>query len=91
MDGILASNDIMAACIVRHALRHGIRIPEQLKVIGYDDTSFAKNCVIPLTSIHQPIDELCQFAVHVLIRAAAGETIPISATFPVRLMERETT
>ena len=91
VDGILASNDIMAACIVRHALRHGIRIPEQLKVIGYDDTSFAKNCVIPLTSIHQPIDELCQFAVHVLIRAAAGETIPISATFPVRLMERETT
>ena len=91
VDGILASNDIMAACIVRHALRHGIRIPEQLKVIGYDDTSFAQNCVIPLSSIHQPIDELCHFAVTSIIRAARGDMIPISATFPVHLVKRETT
>lgn len=91
VDGILCSNDIMAACIVRYALRHGIRVPEQLKVIGYDDTSFAQNCVIPLTSIHQPVDELCQFAVHSLIRAARGDMIPINATFPVHLVERETT
>lgn len=91
VDGILASNDIMAACIVRHALRRGIRVPQDLKVIGYDDTSFAKNCIMPLTTIHQPIEELCEFAVRNLIRAAAGEIIPISSTFPVRLVERETT
>jgi len=90
-DGILASNDIMAANIVRYCHRHGIRVPEQLKVIGYDDTSFAKNCTPQLTTIHQPIDELCRFAVRSILCAAAGETIPISATFPVRLVERETT
>lgn len=90
-DGILASNDIMAASIVRYALKHDIRIPKQLKVVGYDDTSFAENCIMPLTTIHQPIEELCQFAVCSLIRAAAGDLIPINATFPVRLVERETT
>ena len=90
-DGIFASNDIMAAHIVRYCHRHGIRVPEQLKVVGYDDTSFAVNCTPQLTTIHQPIDELCCFAVKSLLRAAEGETIPISATFPVRLVERETT
>ena len=90
-DGILASNDIMAAAIVRYCNRQGVRVPEQLKVIGYDDTPFAKNCTQPLTTIHQPIDELSLFAVSSIIRAAEGKAIPISATFPVSLVERETT
>lgn len=91
VDGILASNDIMAANIVRYCHRHGIRIPEDLKVIGYDDTSFARHCTPQLTTIHQPIDELCCFAVKSILRAAEGQMIPVSATFPVRLVERETT
>ena len=91
VDGILASNDIMAASIVRYCNRRGICVPEQLKVVGYDDTSFAVHCTPQLTSIHQPIDELCCFAVKSIIRAAEGQMIPISATFPVRLVERETT
>ena len=90
-DGILASNDIMAASIVRYCNRQGIRVPEQLKVIGYDDTSFAKNCTQPLTTIHQPVDDLAFFAVSSIIRAAEGKAIPIRATFPVHLVERETT
>lgn len=90
-DGILASNDLIAATIVRYCLKNGIRIPEQLKVVGYDDTSFASLCPVPLTTIHQPIQEVARYAVDCLIRRAAGETVPISAVFPVRLVERETT
>ena len=90
-DGILASNDLIAATIVRYCLKHGIRIPEQLKVVGYDDTSFASLCPVPLTTIHQPISEVARYAVDCLIRCAAGETVPISTVFPVRLVERETT
>ncbi len=91
VDGILASNDIMAADIVRHAQRHGIHIPRELKVVGYDDSHFAANCTTPLTTVHQPIDELCRFAVDSIIRSANGEIVPTSTTFPVRLVERETT
>ena len=90
-DGILASNDIMAAAIVRYCYQHSIRVPEQLKVIGYDDTPFARNCTQPLTTIHQPVDELAFYAVRSILRAASGKSIPISATFPVYLVERETT
>ena len=90
-DGILASNDLMAATIVRYCLREGIRIPEKLKVIGYDDTSFAALCPVPLTTIHQPIAEVARYAVDCVIRVSAGETVPVNSVFPVRLVERETT
>ena len=91
MDGILTSNDLMAATVMRFCLQKGIRIPERLKVIGYDDTSFAALCPIPLTTIHQPIGEVARYAVDCVIRASAGETVPVNTVFPVRLVERETT
>ena len=91
MDGILTSNDLMAATVVRFCLREGIRIPENLKVIGYDDTSFAALCPVPLTTIHQPVGEVARYAVDCLIRCSAGETVPVNSVFPVHLVERETT
>jgi len=90
-DGILASNDLIAATIVRHCLKNGIRIPGRLKVVGYDDTTFAALCPVPLTTIHQPVAEVARYAVDCLVRCAAGETVPVSTVFPVRLVERETT
>ena len=65
--------------------------PEQLKVVGYDDTTFASLCPVPLTTIHQPIREVAHYAVDCLIRCAAGKTVPVSTVFPVYLVERETT
>ena len=91
MDGLLTSNDLMAATVVRFCLKEGIRIPEKLKVIGYDDTSFAALCPIPLTTIHQPVLEVARYAVDCVIRISDGETVPVNSVFPVRLVERETT
>ena len=90
-DGILTSNDLMAATVIRHSLRNGIPIPEKLKVVGYDDTSFAALCPPGLTTIHQPIAEIAAHAVHSIISQAAGNVVPTTTTFPVRLVERETT
>lgn len=91
MDGLLASNDLMAATVVRFCLKEGIRIPEKLKVIGYDDTSFAALCPVPLTTVHQPVGEVARYAVDCVIRVSEGETVPVNSVFPVRLVERETT
>lgn len=91
IDGIFASSDVLASAIVRHALRQGIRVPQELKVVGYDDTTFAANAIIPLTTVHQPIDELCRYAVDCVVRRSDGQTIPISSVFPVHLVEREST
>ena len=90
-DGIFASNDVIAAGIVRHCLRNRISIPKKMKIVGYDDTSFATQCAVPLTTIHQPIRELANHAVDCIVRRARGETVPFSTKFPVRLVRRETT
>lgn len=91
LDGILTSNDIIAAASVRYCRNHGIGVPDQVKIIGYDDSTLAVNCLPQLTTIHQPIDDICRYAVESIIKAAAGETIATTAVFPVKLIERETT
>ena len=90
-DGIFSSNDLLAASAVQGCLRREIRIPEQMKIVGYDDTAFAALCPIPLTTIHQPIAEVARYAVECIVRRSAGETIPSSTLFPVHLVVRETT
>ena len=90
-DGILTSNDLMAATILRYCLQNRIDVPGRLKIVGYDDTAFVSLCPIPLTTIHQPVAEIARYAVECLVRRAAGDTIPVNTVFPVQLIERETT
>ena len=91
LDGILTSNDVIAAAAVRCCRNMGISVPEQVKIVGYDDSTLASHCVPQLTTISQPVDDICAYAVHCITKAASGEVIPISATFPVSLVQRETT
>lgn len=91
VDGVLASNDIIAAQIVRRCMETGIPVPERMKVVGYDDTIFASGHVIPLTTVHQPIQEISRCAVETIIRKANGEVVPSQMMFPVYLQQRKTT
>ncbi len=87
VDGV-AGSETLAAAVIRYCLKNGKRVPEDVKVIGYDDTLFASSCEIPLTVIHQPVEEMCAYAVDAIIRQAAGEVIPVRTVLPVRLVER---
>lgn len=89
-DGV-GANDQIASALVNHCLRTGKRIPEEIRVVGYDDTFFTATAALPLTTIHQPIDEICAYAVDALIRQAAGEVIPVRTVLPVQLIQRSTT
>ena len=57
-DGIFAANDLSAVGAIEMLLQHGVSVPEQVKVIGFDDSPVATNGVLPVTSIRQPIKEL---------------------------------
>jgi LacI family sucrose operon transcriptional repressor len=60
IDGIFC-NDTVAYAIYIYAIKHGIKVPEDLKIIGYDYHSFTKMIQIPkLTTIRQPIDQIAQ-------------------------------
>jgi LacI family transcriptional regulator len=74
---IFASNDDMAAATVAVAHRHGLDVPADLTVCGFDDTALATTISPELTTIRQPITEMSRAAVRLLIeeiqRQRAGD------------------
>ena len=69
----------------------GIRVPEQVKLIGFDDVNIASLTTPPITTIHQPIREMAEMAVNLLAEAAEGKVVPKRSILPVSLVERWTT
>ncbi|MGN7454013.1 substrate-binding domain-containing protein [Paenibacillus pasadenensis] len=86
---VFAASDEMAAGAMHHALAAGIRVPEELSVIGYDDIRLARMVHPPLTTVHQPLAELGRTAVEKLIAMAEtgqpGESVRIAH----RIVERQ--
>lgn len=59
---IFASNDDMAAAALAAAHRHGRDVPQDLTVVGFDDTAMARTVWPELTTIHQPVAEMARRA-----------------------------
>lgn len=91
VDGITTSNDIIAAQTIQYCNLHNIKIPDQVKLVSYDDTDLASLCYPKLTSIHQPLEALCEYAVNSIIHMSENKPIPMHQLFPVELIEREST
>jgi len=65
---IFASNDDMASAVVSVAHRRGLQVPGDLSVVGFDDTSAATMVWPELTTIHQPVAEMADNAIDILLR-----------------------
>ncbi|MDE0572687.1 LacI family transcriptional regulator [Demequina sp. B12] len=72
-DAILAANDLIAIGLQQALLAgpDGVRIPEDVALVGYDDIAFAAAAVVPITSVRQPRDAIGSTAVDLLV--AEGE------------------
>jgi DNA-binding LacI/PurR family transcriptional regulator len=88
---IFAANDVMAFGAVRTILDRGLRIPEDLSLIGFDNIEFSSIIHPPLTTIHQPKYEMGQAAVEILLRLAGDKNrrTPESRVLGVELIERQ--
>lgn len=86
-DGLVAGNDLMAIGAIERLRQAGLRIPEDVAVIGYDGTALARVCDPPLSTIAQPTYQLGQRAATLLCEqlVAARETVPEIA--PVEVLE----
>lgn len=91
IDGIFTSNDIIAAQVIKACKKRNIRVPEDIKIVGYDDIDLCKFCVPSITTIHQPIADICELAVENIILKQENKMIPNSMVLPVTLIEREST
>ncbi len=71
--GIFCGNDMMAFGVYRGLNRAGVKVPDDVALVGYDDIDFAADWVVPLTSVRQPTDELGYLAAQLLFEHSAGD------------------
>lgn len=63
---LLFYEDMVALGFIAEAKENGIRIPEDVAVVGYDDVSISRYTSVPLTTVHQPVDSIGRMAVEIL-------------------------
>jgi LacI family transcriptional regulator, repressor for deo operon, udp, cdd, tsx, nupC, and nupG len=89
---IFCFNDEMAIGVLHHARTNGLRVPTDLSVIGFDDIRFAKYLVPTLTTVSQPMLEIGQETVRLMLEILRGaHKRPKSVTLPHKLMVRDST
>lgn len=89
VDGIFAANDTDASTIINLASEYGKRIPEDLKIVGYDGSNVTRLLLPGLTTIQQPIDEMADLAVQLLQACINGQNVK-SVVLPVTIWNGKT-
>jgi DNA-binding LacI/PurR family transcriptional regulator len=89
---VFCCSDLMAVGVYDAAARLGLRVPQDVSVVGFDDIPEASWVSPPLTTVRQPIAELGAAAVRMLLRMpAGGEVPPPRIELVTRLIERGST
>ncbi len=87
---IFAANDQMAFGAVLALHRRGLRVPQDVSLVGFDDLASSLFMVPPLTTVHNPIQEIGQLAAQAMLGLLAGEKPAANVPAP-RLVVREST
>ena len=90
--GIFCFNDEMAIGVLHVARQRGLHVPHDLSVVGFDDIRFAQYADPPLTTIRQPMRELGEATVRLLLNILGGNVKEaVSVTLPHALIVRTST
>jgi LacI family transcriptional regulator len=90
IDAILCTNDHLAAELLQTLTRIGIRVPNDLRLVGFDNVRFASLLSTPLTTIEQPIRDIAITAFSALRERMTNSTLPPrSLILTPRLVVRE--
>lgn len=90
VDGVFIASDLMAQGALPVLHRHGRRIPDDVAVVGFDDSSAAVACEPPLTTIRQPVEHMAAEMARLLLERIERAERPItSAIFEPTLVIRE--
>lgn len=87
-DGIFASSDVIAAQAIQVCHEKGISVPEQMKIIGFDDVNVASLTIPGITTVRQPVREMAEAIIKTLDNASNGIMVPAKTVFPVSLVVR---
>ncbi len=90
-DAVMASEDYLAIAAVKYAIKKGMRVPDDVAVIGYNNSSLAKASEPELTSIDNRLQAISNQLVKSLLEVLGGNTIPARTEYTGVLIERGTT
>lgn len=88
---VLCANDLIALGMLQEVVMAGLRVPDDLALVGYDDIDFAAAAVVPLSSVRQPREQLGRAAAELLLDEAgddAGQHIHRQVVFRPELVVR---
>jgi DNA-binding LacI/PurR family transcriptional regulator len=89
VDGIFVASDLMATAVLRVLGELGRRVPDEVAVVGYDDSVLATTTVPRLTTVRQPVEDLGRRLAEILLAKIAGEPHSTPEYFGTQLIIRE--
>jgi len=91
VDAVFAASDLMAAGALRALRAAGRRVPDDVAVVGFEDSAVARYAQPPLTTVRQPIEEMGRQAARLLLAKVAGEAAGMHLILDVELVVRAST
>lgn len=91
IDGIFASSDLIAAQVIQVCNELNIRIPSDVKLVGFDDVEIAKLTTPTITTIHQPIKEMAKLAIELIDSKYKNIEVNEQTILPIELVVRNST
>jgi len=91
VDGIFASSDMIAIAVIKVASEIGKEIPRELKIVGFDDITFASMIVPALTTIKQSTEKMGDRIIQLITDQVDGKEVAVEHIIPIELKERKTT
>ena len=88
-EGIVCANDLTAARLMQLLLALGVRIPEEIRIVGMDDVKYASLLPVPLTTIHQDCAGIGAVAMATMLERLEHPELPVrDVLVPTRLVVR---
>nr|WP_029391151.1 LacI family DNA-binding transcriptional regulator [Streptomyces xiaopingdaonensis] len=88
---VFAGSDLQALGCLEAARVSGVRVPRDLSVVGYDDVSVARWASPALTTVHQPLQQMAEEAVQLLLRLRVEEPVTTRLELATSLVVRKST
>ncbi|MBI4341345.1 MAG: LacI family DNA-binding transcriptional regulator [Candidatus Omnitrophica bacterium] len=85
---IFVASDEMAQETINVALAKGVRVPEELSVVGFDDNPIAAHGRVPLTTVRQPLADMGRLGLELLLQKGK-KSAPTKLLLPTELVERQ--
>ncbi|MGI5965512.1 MULTISPECIES: LacI family DNA-binding transcriptional regulator [Anaerotruncus] len=90
-DAVVASEDELAVAAIKASLSHGLQVPRDVSIIGYNNSILSRCCEPELTTVDSRVEALCMTAISTLFGVFGGKDFPSKTLLSGELIQRRTT